>query len=258
MRKGEVTGGPGAVLAGLLLAPRARGDGPESGERGCPARQEQLVEASVFLGLILPSMVLGLFVVRQGGLGFDVVAWATILRDVGLAGLVGFFVWRNGERWKRMGWSLRGWPREVALGAVLFLPVTFGARSVDALLQTAGFSAPATPLPDLVPGPAFGQIALAVFLVATVAVTEETIFRGYLIRRFSAITRSPRAAVVLAAFVFSLGHGYEGTAGVITVGVLGVVLGVVYLWRGSLVAATVIHFLQDLVGIVLPPLVAGS
>ena len=155
-----------------------------------------------------------------------------------------------------MGWSLRGWPREAALGAALFLPVAFGARSLDALLQAAGFSAPATPMPDLVPGPAVGQIALAVLLVATVAVTEETIFRGYLIRRFSAISRSPGAAVVLAAFVFSLGHGYEGTAGVITVGVIGLVLGVVYLWRGNLVAATVIHFVLDFVGIVFLPLLA--
>lgn len=32
---------------------------------------------------------------------------------------------------------------------------------------------------------------------------------------------------------FALGHGYEGSAGVVTVGVMGMVFALVYLWRGS-------------------------
>jgi membrane protease YdiL (CAAX protease family) len=74
-------------------------------------------------------------------------------------------------------------------------------------------------------------------------------FRGYLILRFKGITASPVAAVLLSAVIFSLGHGYEGTAGVITVGAMGVAL--VYMWRKSLVAPIVMHFLQDFIGIVL-------
>jgi membrane protease YdiL (CAAX protease family) len=54
--------------------------------------------------------------------------------------------------------------------------------------------------------------------------------------------------------IFSLGHGYEGSAGVITVGFMGLVFALVYLWRGSLVAPMVMHFLQDFIGIVLSPL----
>ena len=68
-------------------------------------RREQLIEVSVFLLLIVPSMVLGLFVVRQGGLSFAIVAWATVLRDLGLAGLVCFLAWRNGEPVERICWS---------------------------------------------------------------------------------------------------------------------------------------------------------
>ncbi|HLI86913.1 MAG TPA: CPBP family intramembrane glutamic endopeptidase [Bryobacteraceae bacterium] len=40
------------------------------------------------------------------------------------------------------------------------------------------------------------------------------IFRGYLILRFAFLTRSRVAATVLSAVIFSVGHGYEGTAGV--------------------------------------------
>jgi membrane protease YdiL (CAAX protease family) len=83
---------------------------------------------------------------------------------------------------------------------------------------------------------------------------EETIFRGYLILRFGAITASRTVAVLVSAVVFSLGHGYEGTAGLITVGALGLVFALVYVWRKSLVAPVVMHFLQDFIGIILLPL----
>jgi len=87
-----------------------------------------------------------------------------------------------------------------------------------------------------------------------VALTEETIFRGYLILRLRAVRRSSVLAVVLSAAIFSLGHGYEGTAGVMTVGVMGAIFAIIYLWRKSLVAPIVMHFLQDFVGIVLVPI----
>ena len=95
---------------------------------------------------------------------------------------------------------------------------------------------------------------LAGFLVVVVAICEEVIFRGYLILRLSEVTRSTAAGVLLSAFIFSLGHGYEGSAGVVTVGVMGLIFAVVYLWRGSLIAPMVMHFLQDFIGIVLTPI----
>jgi membrane protease YdiL (CAAX protease family) len=87
-----------------------------------------------------------------------------------------------------------------------------------------------------------------------VAIAEETIFRGYLLLRFRAINLSLPWAAVLSAVIFSLGHGYEGTSGVVTVGAMGLTFAVIYLWRQSLVAPMVMHFLQDFIGIVLAPL----
>jgi membrane protease YdiL (CAAX protease family) len=57
-------------------------------------------------------------------------------------------------------------------------------------------------------------------------------------------------AVAVSSVIFSLGHGYEGLAGMITVGALGATFATVYLWRKSLVAPMVMHFLQDFVTIV--------
>jgi membrane protease YdiL (CAAX protease family) len=86
------------------------------------------------------------------------------------------------------------------------------------------------------------------------ALAEETISPGYLILRLKATTLSPAAAALLSAAIFSLGHGYEGSAGVITVGVMWFVFPSVYLWRQSLVAPIGMHFLQEFIGVVLRPL----
>jgi membrane protease YdiL (CAAX protease family) len=78
-----------------------------------------------------------------------------------------------------------------------------------------------------------------------------------LILRFKAVTDRGVAAALLSSIVFSLGHGYEGMAGVISVFSIGVVLALVYLWRKSLVAPIVIHFLTDFATIILPTLLGG-
>lgn len=230
---------------------------PSTRSGAAPSRKEQWIELSVFLFLIVPSMALSFFAVKQGSLGFVVVAMSTMLRDLSLVALILFFAWRNHEPVTALGWSAaRRW-REILLGMVLFVPIFFGAGWLERTLHSIGFSLPATPLPSLDPAPDPAQLLLATVLVVVVALAEETIFRGYLMLRLTALTKSPAAAVVLSAVVFSIGHGYEGSAGVITVGTLGAVFAVVYLWRGSLLAPMTMHFLQDFIGIVVVPLVVG-
>jgi len=217
-------------------------------------KREQLVEVVVFLFLILPSLALSFFAVKQGNMSFVLTAVATILRDLGLVGLILFFIWRNGELWSSIGWTLRHRWRDVGLGVLLFIPMFFGAALLERVLQAAGFSVPSTPTPSSFAAKGIGEYVLAFFLVVVVAVAEETIFRGYLVLRFKTVTASSVLALLLAAVVFALGHGYEGTAGVVTVGTMGLVFGLVYVWRGSLVAPVVMHFLQDFLSIILLPM----
>ena len=213
------------------------------------------VELVVFLFLVGPSLVLSLFATRAVDQPFTLVAVASILRDLALVVLVLFFLWRNGESVARIGWTTRHVVRDVLIGIGLFVPTTFAATAIDAGLRSLGLSGPGTE--PAAPMPAGGsQIALAVVLVVVVAVAEETIFRGYILSRLGEWTRSPPLAVVLSAALFAVGHGYEGSAGVISVGFLGLVFAVVYLWRGSLVAPMTMHFLQDFVPLVLVPLLA--
>src|SRR5579872_6928722 len=113
-----------------------------------PSRQEQAVELAVFLFLIVPSLVLSLFVVRQGGLNFVFVAVATILRDLGLVSLILFFLWRNRESNVRIGWTSQHAGKEIVLGAALFVPLFFGAALLDKALLWCRLSPPATPHPS--------------------------------------------------------------------------------------------------------------
>jgi CAAX protease family protein len=238
----------------VLPAREPAPEGDQEARKAGPSRREQWRETLVFLFLIVPSMGLSFFEVRQGNLSFVLVAVATILRDLSFVALIGFFLWRNRERWGRIGMKIEGGWNEVLLGAALFIPVFLGAGLLERLFRSMGLSAPPTPQPRFLTATGSKELVLGAVLVTVVAFSEEIIFRGYLIDRLSNVTRSTAAAVLLSSFIFSLGHGYEGTAGVATVGVLGLIFALVYLWRANLVAPIVMHFLQDFIGIVMVPL----
>lgn len=233
------------------------GSRPDTGY-GYSARLVQTMEVAVFLFLIVPSLAASFFIANQLQLSFTATAISSILNDLALMSLVFYLIWRNGESPGQIGWTSRGLKREILWGVLLFVPVSFGASALENALHAAGLSAPPKPPGFLVAaGPA--KVILGVALVTVVALAEETVFRGYLLLRFMAVTGRSAAAVLLSAVIFSLGHGYEGVAGLLTVLFLGIVLAVVYLWRQSLTAPMVMHFLIDFSSIVLmAPQVRGG
>ncbi len=213
-----------------------------------------LIEVLVFLFLIVPSMVLSFLVTAKlGRLDFVSMAGAIIVRDLALVTLVFYFIWRNGETLQDLGWTRKNVWQDGFLGLALFLPFTYGANVLESFLQQAGLSVPAGQ-PAFLTVHGSGEIMLGIVLVIIVALAEETIFRGYLMLRFQGAHLGPLAAALLSTVIFALGHGYEGTAGVMTGAYRGLVFALLYLWRGSLIAPVILHFLQDFSGIVLPAL----
>jgi membrane protease YdiL (CAAX protease family) len=205
-----------------------------------PSRKVQLLEVLVFLFLIMPSMASAYIVLSSVKVTFVAMAVSSILTDLGLLSLVLYFVWRNGEPFARIGWILKGAGREAFWGVILFLPMTYAAALLEHALRAAGFSAP-TKLPSFLVAHGPARIILGTVLVMIVALAEETMFRGYLLLRFRGVTHNVGMAVLLSSVIFAL----------MIVFFLAVVFAVVYLWRGSLVAPMVMHFLQDFIGIVL-------
>lgn len=222
-----------------------------------PSRGIQARELGAFLLLLVPSLLLSRLTSPALQPSFAFFALATILSNTALLVLILYFVWRNGEPYSRIGWRRRDAPTEAAVGLALVIPFVLFQGVLAVVLNALGLldDGPRT-APFALPagGP---ELAFGVVLVAIIAVAEETVFRGYLLLRLRSLTGSAAAAVVLSSVIFALGHGYQGTAGTIAVGAIGALLAVIYLWRGSIVAPVVLHFVQNFTGIVLAPLLGG-
>jgi len=72
---------------------------------------------------------------------------------------------------------------------------------------------------------------------------EELIFRGFLLTRLKAILRSWPLAVISGAILFALPHAYEGVFGMVAILFLGISLGILFVWRRSLLPVIIVHFL---------------
>jgi uncharacterized protein len=89
-------------------------------------------------------------------------------------------------------------------------------------------------------------------LSATAGVTEEIIFRGFLVPALVTVTGSTAAAVVVSSVAFGSVHAYQGMVGVVRTALIGAVLALSLVATGSLVPAIVAHAVANLVvGIVL-------
>jgi len=88
------------------------------------------------------------------------------------------------------------------------------------------------------------------------AISEELAYRGFLLYYFSSYLPQLNIPekVLLSAVVFGLGHLYQGWKGVITTGIGGLVLAILYVSTGSLLAPMVVHAVVVLrVLLILPP-----
>lgn len=216
------------------------------------SRRLYRLETLVFLLVLLPWMGFSLAGASPERLEFALVAIVIMLHDLALTALALYLVWRGGEGIGAIGWSGRNAGREALLGVALFVPLFVGVALIQALLRAAGFAEPHPPPAFLLPGTP-GERVLALLLLLIVAVAEETVFRGYLLRRLRQASGSRAFAVVLSTVIFAFGHTYQGTLGTVAVAVIGAAFALIYLWRGSLVAPVVMHFIQNFLGLMVAP-----
>jgi uncharacterized protein len=88
-----------------------------------------------------------------------------------------------------------------------------------------------------------------VLLVLRAAVTEEILFRGYLIEKVRQLSRSTSLAVIVSVAAFTYAHlrGW-GSVQLISVSASGLVLALLYVWRRDLPSNMLAHFLADAAG----------
>jgi membrane protease YdiL (CAAX protease family) len=86
--------------------------------------------------------------------------------------------------------------------------------------------------------------SLWTFVSISAGVCEEIFARGFLLSLVAGFT-GLIVAVPIAAFLFGLGHSYQGWSGILKTGMIGFVLTIVALVSGSLIPAMVLHFAID-------------
>lgn len=88
-----------------------------------------------------------------------------------------------------------------------------------------------------------------ILLVLRAAVSEEIIFRGYIIEKVRQLTGSTALAVIVSVAAFTYAHlsGW-GPVQLISVSVGAVVLALLYVWRRDLPSNMFAHFLADAAG----------
>jgi membrane protease YdiL (CAAX protease family) len=84
-------------------------------------------------------------------------------------------------------------------------------------------------------------------LSLTAGITEELIFRGFLLTALITATGSVPLGVLLSAGVFGVLHGYQGAWGAARPAVLGVLFGISAVATGSVLPAMAAHAAVDLV-----------
>jgi len=98
----------------------------------------------------------------------------------------------------------------------------------------------------------FDEFKHFLFVAFTAGVCEEIIFRGFFINYFLAINENNTLgnwlAVVIPAFLFAIGHMYQGGKAVAKILVMAILFGWVYLLTQSLLLLMLIHFLVDVLG----------
>ena len=167
--------------------------------------------------------------------------------------------------------GLRGVARDLGIALIFWIGAlmvlgTIGIAwaGTEAIIKrnhpTAGQAAPqvssqrqnARMLAQLAPGNA-EELAGWVLLCMLVGVVEETVFRGYLQRQFSAWARGGVAAgIVFSALVFGAAHGYQGARSMVLLAVFGALFSLLAHFRRSLRAGIFAHSWHDLItGLVL-------
>ncbi len=173
---------------------------------------------------------------------------------------------RRGERWRDLGLArptLSGWRTAGLIVAGYVAGMGFNALCVLAIFPALGMDRPDISAIGDLKGHPGAYVYMLLVAWSSAALGEELQFRGFVWSRLERLAGGGRLGTVVAlvgqAVLFSLGHVYQGLAGIIVTGALGLVLGGVYLaGRRNLVACMILHGLIDGISLTLLFLVGAK
>lgn len=171
---------------------------------------------------------------------------------------IGWLIGRSGLRWHDLGVRRpASWPKAIGLGVSGFIAIL----AVDMIIVR-----PTLRMIGLPPGgdasafaPLRGNLGEYFYWAGPVAIFvagfgEELSRRAYLVSRFAEVLGKRGSwrwvvASALSGAAFGLGHAYQGTGGIVSTGITGFLLALLYLLaRRNIWPAVIAHALVDLFG----------
>jgi uncharacterized protein len=145
-----------------------------------------------------------------------------------------------GDRWRSVGEVLR----DIGVGLTFFIVSVMVGSIVGSHLSGR---TPDRAVQFLFP---HGNVEVALWIAVSVTagICEEAIYRGYLQRQFTALTKNVPLGIILSALAFAGSHAYQGFRNVVQIGLLGVMAGILAHWRKSVRPGMFAHAIQDILG----------
>ena len=155
----------------------------------------------------------------------------------------------HGEKLRDFGLSWQRWRSDVLFGLAI-VPILFGVNGiVNVIFRTylPQLFQERNPLAELVRTPQDLTLFIGTALIA--GGIKEELQRAFILRRFQVFLGGANFGLIVWSAVFALGHTIQGWQGVVVAGIYGLVFGILYLARGSLVAPMVAHGIYDAVAL---------
>jgi len=199
------------------------------------------VPTQLFFGLLL--MAAGIApLAPNGDLAFTHVVLVALIDTAVVTWLAAFFLRLRGESAREVLLGRRARLREAALGLAL-VPVVFAVVAAAAYtIQTFTpwlRNVPSNPLEALLSDP--WRVAIMLVVVSFGGGFREEVQRAFILHRFEQHLGGAMVGLVVFSVAFGLGHLLQGYDAAILTGLLGILWGVVYLRRRSIVAPVVSH-----------------
>jgi membrane protease YdiL (CAAX protease family) len=165
-----------------------------------------------------------------------------LVQNLVAVGSIMAFLRLQGKGLDYLGFRRRPLMREVALGLALFPPVLFAALLLETLLLhflPALHNVEVNPILAMIQSPR-DVAALLVASVLAGGVGEEAV-RAFVLRRFETHLGGMGVGLAVWSLAFGAMHLSQGVDKALVVSLFGLVLGLLYAWRRSPIAAMVVH-----------------
>lgn len=144
-----------------------------------------------------------------------------------------------------LGLSSSRWRADIALG-VSIVPLLLILNLVVSVVFKVFFSRyflERNPLTDLIRTPQ--DLVLFIFAALLAGGIKEELQRAFILRRFERYLGGAWVGLIFWSVFFGLGHYVQGVQGTVAATLFGLIFGLLYLARGSLIAPMVAHGVYD-------------